>query len=90
MDLLAEAEADLRAAGHDRWADNLRDHYLPAGAIEDKWTYELVTTFREGFLADLTGFETSIREDIVDGVEHVSERQQQTRWRERAGWDPDD
>ncbi|MFC7135853.1 hypothetical protein ACFQRB_03205 [Halobaculum litoreum] len=30
----------LRAAGHDGYADTIRDRLLPAGAVEDRWTYE--------------------------------------------------
>lgn len=87
MDHVARAEARLREAGHDRRADELRDHLLPAGAVGDRWTYELVEAFRDGFLRDVTDFEADVRDDLAGGVGHVTERRQQARWRERAGWE---
>lgn len=77
----------LRDAGHDDYADELRDEILPGGAFDDHWTYELVEAFRDGFLAETTEFEAAVRDDLVDGTGHVSERRQQREWRERAhGW----
>lgn len=87
MDHLAVAETRLRDAGHDAWADELRDHILPAGAVDDRWTYELVRAFQSGMLADVTDFESAVRDVLADGIDHVTERRQQAQWRERAGWD---
>ncbi|MCU4752063.1 hypothetical protein OB919_08705 [Halobacteria archaeon AArc-curdl1] len=84
MDRMATAETLLRDAGHESWADDLRDEHLPAGAIGNRWTYEVVDEFSEGFLADVTAFETDVREELADGVHHISEREQQREWRERA------
>ncbi|QZY00777.1 hypothetical protein [Halobaculum rubrum] len=84
MDRFAEAEDLLRAAGHDEYADEIRDRLLPAGVVEDRWTYELVTAYRRNLLDELDGFETTVREDVADGVDHVAERAQQRAWRNRA------
>ena len=87
MDHFDAAMRKLRNAGHDEYADRLRDEILPGGAFGDRWTYELVESFREGMLAETTAFEETVREDLADGTEHVSERRQQREWRERAdGW----
>jgi hypothetical protein len=90
MDHLDDAERLLRAAGHDSHADELRDAHLPAGAVGDRWSYELVEDFRHGLLADVSDFENSVRADVADGREHVAERRQQRQWRTRAGDDSDD
>ena len=87
VDHLDEAERLLRETGHEDFADALRDQHLPAGAVGDQWSYELVESFRHGLLADVSGFETGVREVLADGEEHVTERRQQREWRERAGWD---
>ncbi|WP_101296917.1 hypothetical protein [Halegenticoccus soli] len=88
MDKLDAAESKLREAGHGGLADRLRDKHLPSGAIDDRWTYELVEEFRRGFLADVTDFESEVRDLLADGERHITERRQQRRWRERAdGWD---
>lgn len=89
MDRLSDAEELLREADHEAWADALRDEHLPAGAIDDRWTYELVGEFEDGFLEDVTAFEEGVRDDLAGGLDHVAERLQQRRLRERAeGWSP--
>lgn len=87
MDRFQNAEYALRAAGHEGMADQLRDEHLAAGVTDDTWSYEIVDDFRTNFLADITDFEGSVREDLADGVDHVTERKQQAAWRERAGRD---
>jgi hypothetical protein len=85
MDHLAAAEGFLRDGGHDELADALRDEYLPRGVIDDgRWSYDVLETFQEGFLADLTAFEERARNDVADGHRHVSERAQERAWKERA------
>lgn len=91
MDRFDEAEELLRAAGHEEYADELRDRYLPAGAVDGRWSYEIVGAFRRDFLRDIAEFDAGVREEIADGLDHVSEREQQREWRERAeGWEPTD
>lgn len=87
MNRFYDAEGYLREAGHEGYADELRDHHLPAGAVGDRWTYELVDDYRHGFLADLVALETAVRDDLADGVDHVGERRQQADWRARAETD---
>ena len=84
MNRMADAERHLREAGHEGLADELRDEHLPAGAIDDRWTFELVEEFSDGFFSDVTDFESRMRDDLADGVGHVSERRHKHRLRERA------
>jgi hypothetical protein len=84
MDRYAAAEPHLREADHDRFADELRDRHLPAGVVGDQWSYELVESFEAGFLQEVTGFERRVRDRLAEGVGHVTEREQQREWRERA------
>jgi hypothetical protein len=85
MDHLAEAEQQLRACGWTDLADALRDQYLPRGVIDqDRWSYDVVESYQEGFLADLTAFEERARESVADGHRHVAERRQEREWKERA------
>lgn len=88
MDKLAVAEALLREAGHDEYADELREKHLPSGAVDDMWTYEVVETVRHGFLADITDFDDRVRMELAGGNHHVTERDQQTEWRDRVDWEP--
>ncbi|WP_232703527.1 hypothetical protein [Halobacterium wangiae] len=89
VDHLDAAERLLRETGHEEFANALRDEHLPAGAVGDKWSYELVEAFRHGLLADVSEFETGVRDSLAGGEEHVTERRQQREWRERAGWGED-
>lgn len=84
MDRIGDAEDERREAGREEWADRLRDDHLPAGAISDRWTYELVEEFSDGFLEDVDTFEDEVRGELADGIGHVTERRQQRRIRERA------
>jgi len=85
MDEFDRARERLRDAGHDAIADRFRDEVLPAGVVDGCWSYEVVEAFEAGLLSDGTSAAREARERIADGVEHVSERDQQRRWRERAG-----
>ncbi|MFC7228945.1 hypothetical protein N0B31_16190 [Salinirubellus salinus] len=84
MDRFAAAEPLLRETGHEELADSIRDDVLPAGVIDDRWSYELVEAFERGFLSGTVAFERSVREEVAGGVAHVAEREQQREWRERA------
>jgi len=88
MDKLADAESLLREAGYDAYADELRRKHLPSGAVDDLWTFEVVETFRHGFLSEITDFDERVREEIADGSHHIIESEQQTEWRDRVDWEP--
>lgn len=90
MDRLADAEEALREAGYEGYADALVNDYLPEGVVDDRWTYELVRDYEDGFMAKVTGFEDEVREELADGLAHLGERELQRRWRGRAeGWSVD-
>lgn len=84
MDRLDEAETQLRECGHTELADALRQEYLPRGAVDDRWSYELLENFQTGFLEELTDFERWTREEIAEGERHVAERRQRREWKRRA------
>jgi len=84
MDHLYDAEATLREAGHTDLADQLRDELLSSGAIEDRWTYDLLETFESGILADMTAYERRVRKELADGDRHITERRQEREWKNRA------
>lgn len=84
MDRFTVAERELRALGYDALADELRDEHLPAGAVGEAWTYELVEAFQSGMLAAATDFERDLREELAEGTPHLHERRQQARWRGRS------
>ncbi|MFC4439498.1 MULTISPECIES: hypothetical protein [Natrialbaceae] len=84
MDRMGNAEDELREAGHEEWANQLRDDHLPAGAVSDQWTFELVEEFSTAFLEEVDEFEDEVRDELADGIEHVTERRQKRQLRDRA------
>jgi hypothetical protein len=84
MDHMQGAEQLLRDAGHTELADQLRNELLPSGAIEDRWTYDLLETFEAGLLTDVTDHERRLREELADGERHITERLQEKEWKNRA------
>jgi hypothetical protein len=84
MNRFEDARKELRASGHDEWADALRDDLLPAGVVEEMWTYEVVEAFADEFLDPAAEFEADIREELADGQRHVTEHRQRQAWRERS------
>jgi|APHM01.1.fsa_nt_gi hypothetical protein len=84
MDHMQAAEQTLREAGRTDLADELRDELLPSGAVEDRWTYDLLETFEAGILADVTDYERRVREQLADGERHITERRQEREWKRRA------
>jgi hypothetical protein len=84
MNRFEDAREELRESGHDARADALRDDLLPAGVFDERWSYELVETFEDGFLPAAVEFESAVREELASGRRHVTERHQRRTWRERS------
>ncbi|GAA0466289.1 hypothetical protein MUK72_01070 [Halococcus dombrowskii] len=84
MNRFDDAREQLRASGHDEHADALRDDLLPAGVVDEQWTYELVEAFVDEFLDPVDEFEADVREELADGRRHVTEDRQRRAWRERS------
>lgn len=90
MDHFARAQALFREAGRTELADELRDEQLPRGVDgSDRWTYELLEDFRNGFLGEISAFENAAHQRVAGGKRHVAERAQKQDWSERARTEPD-
>lgn len=91
MDHFARAEALFRDAGRTELADALRDEQLPRGVDEsDRWSYELIEDFRDGFLGEILAFEDVAHQRVAGGTRHVAERAQQREWTRRARTETDE
>lgn len=85
MDHFACAEALFRESGSTALANALRDEHLPRGVIDgDRWSYDLLENFQEGFLEEMADFEEEARWSISDGQRHVAERAQKRDWKQRV------
>jgi len=85
MEHLAEAEQLLRESGHVDLADEIRDDHLPRGVVdEDRWSYDVLSSFEREFMADVSGLADRTRADLADGRHHVAERRQEREWKREA------
>lgn len=85
MERLEESADALEAAGYDEFADEIREHHLSAGVVEDRWSYEVVADFETGFLADVDDFEGCVREELADGERYVAARRLKRHRRDEDG-----
>ena len=76
MEQWAEAADLIEAGGHEDLAAEMRSH-LGDGVIGDAWTYELEEAYRDDFLGPIHETESDVREDLANGVNHITERQSQ-------------
>lgn len=85
MDHFARAETLFREAGWTELADALRDEQLPRGVDgHDRWSYEVIEDFRNGFLGEILAFENVAHQRVAGGKRHVAERAQKREWSNRA------
>lgn len=94
MNHLAAAEQGLREAGRSDLADRLRDEYLARGVasapdsthpVDGLWSYAILEGFQEVFLDGILAFGQEVHADVANGHRHLNERQQERRWKRRAG-----
>jgi hypothetical protein len=93
MDHLDTAERLLRECGYDQFADELRDEYLPRGVVAERdsedafggrWSYDILETFQDTFLADIVTFGERVTTEVADGLRHAAERKQESEWIDRS------
>jgi len=53
------------------------------GALDDRWSYDVLETFQDGLLDDAETFEVRAREQLADGDRYVAERAREA-WKGRA------
>jgi len=58
VDHFARAGGQLRAPDHRERVDALRCEVLSKGAVDDRWTYDLLESFGKSFLSGLADFES--------------------------------
>ena len=71
----------LHEAGHDATADAMQQDLVGKDVIEDRWTYQLVEEFDDGFYAAWQRWEKRIRDELTGGRRHVQEAEMKLRRR---------
>jgi hypothetical protein len=80
-DMLDDVVALLRRAGHDGFADRVRDELMGRNVIPGRWTFQLVEEFDDGYYAAFKEVEAAARRELVGGRRHLQEAELKERRR---------
>jgi hypothetical protein len=84
-DLLLQDAVDLfRKAGHTELADDLDRDLVGRNVIADRWTFQIVEDFDDGYWGAFRGFDERARRELSDGDRHVYEARMKQRERTRG------
>jgi hypothetical protein len=71
--LLQDAVELLRKAGHDALADDLDRDLVGRNVIADRWTFQIVEDYDDGYWSVFRGFDERVRTELTGGDRHVYE-----------------
>jgi hypothetical protein len=86
-DTLGEGLEQLRAAGHERLADELSATWLGRNVLPGMWTFEVVEAFDRTYYAVAVEQEREVREALMEGRRHVQEAERKARRRSNGPQD---
>lgn len=78
---LGDACAQLRKAGHIDLADRIETELLGRNVIEDRWTFQIVEDYDQGYYALFRELERTVRDELTAGREHLHEASMKERRR---------
>jgi hypothetical protein len=82
--LLQEAVDGFRDAGHTDLADDLERDLVGRNVIADRWTFQIVEDFDDGYWTAFRDHDERAREELTDGDRHVLEARMKQRERSRG------
>ena len=82
--LLQDAVELFREAGHTTLADDLDRDLVGRNVIADRWTFQIVEDFDEGYWGVFRAFDERARTELADGDRHVYEARMKQRERTRG------
>lgn len=71
--LLQEAVDTLRGAGHAALADDLARELVGRNVVADRWTFQIVEDFDDGYWTTFRDFDARARAELAGGDRHVLE-----------------
>ena len=71
--LLGNAAAALKEAGHTETADFLREAIIGLDVLDGRWTFQIVEEFDDGYYTACRNAERRVRQDLMEGRRHVFE-----------------
>ena len=82
--LLQDAVELFREAGHTTLADDLDRDLVGRNVIADRWTFQIVEDFDDGYWSAFRAFDERARDELADGDRHVFEARMKQRERTRG------
>ena len=82
--LLQDAVAQLRGAGQAAQADDLERDLVGRNVIADRWTFQIVEDFDDGYWTAFRDHDARAREELAGGDRHVLEARMKQRERTRS------
>ncbi|MFD2092924.1 hypothetical protein [Blastococcus deserti] len=79
--LLQDAVELFRKAGHGRLADDLDRDLVGRNVIADRWTFQIVEDYDDGYWATFRDFDSRARAEVAGGDRHVFEARMKQRER---------
>jgi len=79
--LLQDAVEMLRQAGHTALADDLDRDLVGRNVIADRWTFQIVEEFDDGYYAAFRALADAVRDQTMRGRRHVLEAEAKQRRR---------
>ena len=70
---LGDACDQLRAAGHADLADRIQTELVGRNVIQDRWTFQIVEDYDQGYYALFRELERTARDELTAGREHLHE-----------------
>ena len=70
---LGEAVELLRKAGHDALADRVNTELLGRNVLQDRWTFQVVEDYDDGYYATFKQLDREARDQLVEGKRHLFE-----------------
>src|SRR4051812_39315769 len=70
---LDEAVEGIRAAGAPELADRIEHELVGRNVVPDRWTFQLIQEFDDGYLGAFREHERAVRDALVGGERHLHE-----------------
>jgi hypothetical protein len=70
---LGEACELLREAGHAELAERIEHELVGRNVIEDRWTFQIIEDYDDGYWSQFRAFEQQARETLAGGRRHLHE-----------------
>lgn len=70
---LGEAVDQLRGAGHPELADRVENELVGRNVIEERWTFQIVEDYDDGYWSLFRELERTARDDLTGGRAHLHE-----------------